>query len=111
MRLLRKQLYYKQHGFTLVELIVAVAITTIILVGLSSTTTQLIKNSQSNYNQMTAIRNLDAAGLWLVRDFEAASEYPGNTSLTPDNNSLVITQSLFEGDTAYRITSYRFDRI
>jgi prepilin-type N-terminal cleavage/methylation domain-containing protein len=85
----------KQVGFTLVEMLIAVAISGLIVAALSGTILQLFKNTQSNSNEMTAIRNLDSAGSWFVRDFGAVSGYPGGIILSPGVNELEIKQSIF----------------
>lgn len=98
MRYFLTNLYHNKQGFTLVEIIVALAISVLIVTGLSSTTMQLINNSQSNNNRMTAIRNLDTAGLWFVRDFEAVSAYPGSITLLPNTGNITIGQSILTED-------------
>ncbi len=101
MRQIKKHPFRHQQGFTLIEMIIAIAISAVIITALSSTTVHLFKNVQSNHNHMTAIRNLDTASNWFVRDFESASKYPGNITLNPtadpDANNLEITQSLSDG--------------
>jgi prepilin-type N-terminal cleavage/methylation domain-containing protein len=88
------QLIHKSSGFTMIETLVAVAITGIIIAGLTSGIFQITGLSQSEKNELIVIRDLDTAGNWFVRDFVPATSIPASVTLTPGHNMLSITQSV-----------------
>ena len=95
MRRLLGGLFRNCQGFSLAEMLVALAIIGIILGGSAATIVQLTKVSQSDSNRITAIRNLDTAGTWFTRDLEPAqSPLPASVTLIPGGNPLAINQSV-----------------
>ena len=95
MRRLLGGLFRNCQGFTLTEMLVAMAITGIILGGLATTIVQLTKVSQRDSDRITAIRNLDTAGSWFIRDLQPAqSPLPTSVALNPGSNTLTINQSV-----------------
>ena len=63
-----------QRGFTLIELIIAIAITSVVLAAASGTVYQLLAGNSHNSNAMLATRNLQQAGHWISRDILMAQE-------------------------------------
>jgi prepilin-type N-terminal cleavage/methylation domain-containing protein len=87
--------FHNGRGFTLVEILLALAVSGIIMVVLSASIIQIIKVSQADSSQITAIRNLDTAGAVITRDFESAqSPLPASVNLSPGSNTLTINQSV-----------------
>ncbi|MDP4279028.1 MAG: prepilin-type N-terminal cleavage/methylation domain-containing protein [Dehalococcoides mccartyi] len=95
----RKLLKYrqKQGGFTLVELLVALAITGLIMAGLTTSVFQLFNITQRSSDHMTIIRHLDITSSWLSNDIQMANEQPAWDSGT---HTLTINQT--RGDTEYQ---------
>ena len=63
-----------QSGFTLVELMIAVAISSLITLGFLVTILQLFHGSLSSSGEMTVIRQVQNAGYWISRDIQMAQE-------------------------------------
>ena len=61
-----------QSGFTLVELIIAIAITSIITVGLLMTILQLWGGHARASGEMIVVRQVQNAGYWISRDAQMA---------------------------------------
>ncbi len=59
---------YKQQGFTLIELIVALAIAGILIVGIGTTIFQIIIQNGRATRDMQAILNVENAGYWMSHD-------------------------------------------
>lgn len=57
-----------QRGFTLIELMVAIAITALITGGIASAIFQVFNVNTLNSNQMFAIRQVQNAGYWISQD-------------------------------------------
>ncbi len=61
-----------QRGFTLIEILVALAITGLITGGITGTIFQVINGSARSSNHMTAVRQVQNAGYWLSHDGKMA---------------------------------------
>jgi prepilin-type N-terminal cleavage/methylation domain-containing protein len=61
-----------QRGFTLIELIIAIAITTLITGGVVSALFQVYNVNTLNSNHMTATRQVQNAGFWISQDSQMA---------------------------------------
>ena len=61
-----------QRGFTLIELIIAIAITTLITGGVASALFQVYNVNTLNSNHMTATRQVQNAGFWISQDSQMA---------------------------------------
>ena len=69
-----------EKGLTLIELVITVAIGVVILAAFSMVFSQSLRTSQSNDDQVIAMRNLDVAGSWFIRDFQPrAQDLPAST--------------------------------
>ena len=71
MRLFIKRLAFiskDQRGFTLIELMIAIAITALIVVGLTITIFQLFGGHAQSSGEMTVIRQVQNAGYHISRD-------------------------------------------
>ncbi len=86
-----------QRGFTLVELIIAIAITGIITVGLVMTIFQLFGGHAQSSGEMTVIRQVQNAGYYISRDAQMAQEVSvDNDPGTPE--LVTLTWYEYEGD-------------
>ena len=63
-----------QRGFTLVEVIIVLAIIGIVIGAATTTIVQVINGSSSTSNHMIAIRQVQNAGYWVSRDVQMAQE-------------------------------------
>ena len=61
-----------QKGFTLVELLIVIAITGLIAGGLTTTIMQMLTMSHDTANHMTAVRQVQQAGFWISPDVQMA---------------------------------------
>jgi len=68
----------RQKGFTLVELLVAMALGGVILTGVLTTIYQVVFGTSRNNSQITALTNVDSASLWIKKDLQM----PQSTNLT-----------------------------
>jgi len=72
-----------QRGFTLIEILVALAITGLITGGITGTIFQVITIEARTSNHMTAVRQVQNAGFWVSRDATMAQtvdlEWQGET--------------------------------
>ena len=66
------------RGFTLIKMVIAVAIGVVILATFTVVFSQSLGTSRLNNSRVTAIRNLDVAGAWFIRDFQAAQSVPAS---------------------------------
>ena len=80
----------KQAGFTLVEMLVALAITGLIMAGLTTSVFQLFTITQRSSDHMTIIRHLDIVNSWLSTDIQMANDQP---TWDPNTHSLTIRQT------------------
>jgi len=70
-----KKINKSQKGFTLIELIIAIAITALIIGGITVSVFQLFqlfKVNASTSNRMLAVRQVQNAGHWVSRDVQMA---------------------------------------
>ncbi len=65
-------IHKNQRGFTLIELIIAIAITGLITSGVTMTIFQVISGNARSSNHMIAVRQVQEAGYWLSRDAQMA---------------------------------------
>jgi len=68
MNTLKVDIIKHQRGFTLIELIIAIAITSVVLATAAGTVYQLLAGNSHNSNAMLATRNLQQAGHWVSQD-------------------------------------------
>jgi prepilin-type N-terminal cleavage/methylation domain-containing protein len=98
----------KEKGFTLIEVVVGLAITSIITVAMGMTITTLVTNSQGTTDRSTALRQVQNAGYAISRDVQMAENVtPDGTSGFPltldipidtDENNDYSVDYLFDGD-------------
>jgi len=77
-----KLIHKGQKGFTLVELLIVIAITGLITGGITATIFQVFNINTHNTNRMTAVRQVQQAGFWVSPDVQMAQGV--NASGSPD---------------------------
>jgi prepilin-type N-terminal cleavage/methylation domain-containing protein len=71
-----------EKGFTMVELVMAVAITGLIVVFLGTAISQIFNVSQYGNNRLTALHEMQNAAYWFNRDGQQAKAAIGGSTLT-----------------------------
>lgn len=89
-----------QKGYTLVEMMIALTISTLIVGATLIAVFQILTNTERNSNHMTASNQVQNAGYWVGRDAQLAQIITGNLTL-PDFLDLRWTEG-FSGD-SYRV--------
>jgi len=91
-----KSLHKNQKGFTLIELIVVIAITGLIISAITVTIFQLFNISARSDSHMLAVRQVQNAGYWINHDTQTAQsvETDGGATGFP----LDVTWTEWEGD-------------
>ena len=79
-----------QRGFTLVEVLVVVTITSLILGVISSIAVQLFVTSGDNSDRMTAFQQVQNAGLWFKRDAVKAQDVMLDDPQTPVSEFITL---------------------
>jgi len=91
----RLRLFHKnQMGFTLVEVILAIAISGIITGGITMTIFQVITGNIRTGNHMTAVRQVQNAGYWVSHDAQMAQ----SVDATGASGFLVLTWTDWAND-------------
>jgi prepilin-type N-terminal cleavage/methylation domain-containing protein len=104
-----KSKFRASRGFTLIEILIALAIAGVIVGEFSAIFVRLAQTGSFDVNQANVARNLDTAGAWFIKDFQeaSASHLPSSVTLTPTANgtpSLTITQYLTASPTTVTYT-------
>jgi prepilin-type N-terminal cleavage/methylation domain-containing protein len=103
-----KLFHRRQAGFTIIEIMVALAITSIIGLGASAATGQLLNQTSRDENITTASRNVTNAIYWISHDalmaqrIDGAGGFPATDDLTLtwtdwDNNTFTASYSIADG--------------
>ena len=102
----------REKGFTLIEVIVALAIISVIIVALSMTITTIVTNSQGTTERSVVLRQVQNAGYSISRDVQMAEDVTlDGTSGFPlildipvdtDENNNYSVNYLFDGDKIIR---------
>ena len=93
----------EQKGFTLVELLIAVAITAVISTGLMMTITQLFSVNSADSNRMAAVKQVENALHYLNRDVQmstASKITEDNGDSYPRNFPLTLKWTDYTGEAA-----------
>jgi prepilin-type N-terminal cleavage/methylation domain-containing protein len=90
----------KQNGFTLIEMVLALAITGILGLGMATFTIQTFTESKRSSVQTEKIMQLENAGYWVSRDVQMSQ------NVTPGDNAGFPLQLKWidENDDAYQVT-------
>jgi len=82
---------YGQKGFTLIEVIIAIALTSIITGGITMTIFQVFDGYIRTSNHMIAIRQVQNAGYWISHDAQMAQIIEPAVDPDPDGFPLTLT--------------------
>jgi prepilin-type N-terminal cleavage/methylation domain-containing protein len=92
-----------ERGYTLLEILIAAAITGFLLTALGLAARQVLAVPERGNDQVTALHALQNAAHWVSRDGQTAKSASGGDSLTltlPDDSSISYTVS---GDELHRV--------
>lgn len=84
-----------QRGFTLIEALIAVAITSIIGVSVAMTVFQVFDINARSSNRMIAIKQVQNAGYWISHDARMAQ----SANTTPGDSGFPLTLTWLDWDT------------
>ena len=93
-----------QRGFTLIEIMIAIAITALITSGITTAIFQMFSINTRSTNHMTAVREVQNAGYWVSHDaqmaisVELAEGQPGYPAESPVNTKFPLTFTWREWD-------------
>jgi prepilin-type N-terminal cleavage/methylation domain-containing protein len=90
-----------QIGFTLIELVIAMAITGVITGAITTTIFQVVNGSARTNNHMTVVREVRSAGYWVSHDAFMAQdvELADESVDDPDGTRFPLTLTWTEWDT------------
>ena len=87
-----------QMGFTLIEMIIVLAIAGIVIGATTMVIFQVINGSSHTSNHMTAVRQVQSAGYWVSRDTQMAKTVEPALDPDPDGFPLTLTWTDRYGD-------------
>ena len=97
-------IHKNQRGFTLIGLLVAIAITGLITGGLTTTIFQVFTVNALTSNHMTAVRQVQNAGYWISHDAQMAQSVDTNDDMVPPEEVLTLAWDLTEyGGTEHQV--------
>jgi prepilin-type N-terminal cleavage/methylation domain-containing protein len=103
---MRKLLFHRSSiGFTLIELVMALAVSGILLSAISATLYQVFTNSQKNTAHMLAVKQVENAVHFLLRDVEM-TQHIQTTALDPGE---VLELSWTDWDAVETVVTYSWD--
>ena len=94
-----------QKGFVLIEMLIAIAISGLIIFGIVDTTIQILVINASDSSQMSAVKQIENAIHWIERDAQMASTewiYPKDSTVT--SFPLYLQWTGFEDNYTHKIT-------
>ena len=94
----------KQRGFTLIELMLAIAISGIITGGITTTIFQVVIGSARTNNHMTAVRHVQEAGYFVSRDVQMAQIVQLTPAPDPDGFPLTLTWTDWGSSEVHQVT-------
>lgn len=92
-----------QRGITLVELLVAVAITGIITGGITMTIFQVFGGNERTSNHMTAVRQVQNAGYWISHNTQMAQDIVTGDDPTGTGFPLTLTSTDWESGDVHQV--------
>ncbi len=98
-----------EKGFTYIELIVALAILTLIGSATATATFQVLRVTERNNDHMTVVRQAQNAGYWLSRDAQMAQSVTADGLTSPDFLVLNWTERDYVDDPTYHSVTYFFE--
>ncbi len=97
-------IHKKQRGFTLIELLIAVAITALITGVVTTAIFQTFTVNARTSSHMTAVRQVQNAGLWISQDAQMAQEVEPTPTPDPDGFPLTLTWTEWDTGTVNVVT-------
>lgn len=94
-------LIHRNHkGFTVLELLIAFAITAVVVGAATTTILQVFNGSAHSSNHMTAVRQVQTAGYWVSHDAQISQtiELADEASDNPDGTRFPLTMSWIDWD-------------
>jgi len=102
-----------QRGFTIIELLVALAITGLITGGVTMTIFQVFAGNARTSNHMTAVRQVQSAGYWISHDAQMAQSVAPDPGASGFPLTLTWTEYGVDGDehqVVYTLASNKLQR-
>lgn len=100
-----------EKGFTLVQVIVSLAITVLVVLPASGAMFQILKNSGRTGDYLTAVHQVQNAGDWISRDTQMALGVSANLTLpVPVLLTLTWTEDAF-GTPVYHTDNYTIENL
>ena len=93
-----------QRGFTLIEVLIAIAVTALIIGGITMAIFQTFTVSARNTSHMTAVRQVQNAGYWISQDAQMAQEVAPAADPDPDGFPLTLTWTEWVDETVNVVT-------
>jgi len=100
-----------EKGFTLNEMLVSLAITSLVAVSALMVIHQTILGNEQNIDYMTSVRQVANAGHWIGRDTQMAQSVTTDNLTPPDFLLLSWTERDTAGDPVYHSVKYFFDDV
>jgi len=100
-----------EHGFTIIETIVALAIMALIGGAASMTAFQVTNSAEFNKSHMTAVSQAQNAGYWISRDAYMAEITTTDNLSPPDFILLSWTERDYVSDDIYHSITYFFEEL
>ncbi len=97
-----------EKGFTLVELVVAVAIIALVSAAASAAIFQIFRGTDRNNDQITAVCQTENAGYWISRDAQMAETISTENLTSPDFLVLRWSEWADNGTAIYHSVAYSF---
>lgn len=104
----------RESGYTLIELVVALAIISAISLATFGVTYQVFGGTKNNNDRLSALHQIQNAGAWISRDAQAADTISADNLTAPDFLVFNWTQWEKSGTTVYAIyhsARYYFDNL
>lgn len=102
----------KERGFTIIELLLATAIATLIACAATMGIFQIMKSTERSNEHMTAIRQVQNAGYWISRDAQMAESVITDNLSPTDFIVLTWTERDYDSsDTTYHSITYFFEEL
>ncbi len=98
-----------EKGYTLIELVVAVAIMVLVSGAASITIFQVLKGTETNNSHMNAVRQVQNAGYWISRDAGMAQSIDTENLTSPAFLVLNWTQRDDDNEKIYHTANYSFE--
>jgi prepilin-type N-terminal cleavage/methylation domain-containing protein len=86
-----------RKGFGLIELLVAMAISSVLLAAISTATVHLVTFTKDNANSMTAIEQVQNVGFWVKRDAVSAQRVMLDDPETPVSEFIALQWTDWDG--------------